>query len=258
MQIPFDKLQLPTCGLIAALLLGSTFLQSNLANAIDCFAECYPLRAESRRAALTCEVACEKKDPKNITYCPEYTPCILDCENRFPDEKMTDQVSKDEKIRCMGSCMTKYFKIGCEKPPPPQEGSPAGSGQRSSSVSGGQSDPAEIAKPRAPKARAVDPEKQISASGEGGAAFDGGGSASMLSTSSANPARETKDRNRQNTDSNGSDSRNQNSSATAMPKGSTPVEGLVEAMLADETELSLFVRVTRKYREKQNALQIIR
>lgn len=98
--------------LVPALLLG--FCVPAIAS--TCGSECRAFGDGTRKAALQCEVACERQDPAKVAYCKEYTPCLLACEERIPRETIVSAAVRDEKTACNGVCMSKFFRIGCAEP----------------------------------------------------------------------------------------------------------------------------------------------
>lgn len=205
------------------------------AEAAPCKEQCRGLAHLGRKARLYCELACEKKDPSTIEYCPEYTPCLLACEERLPTEQMANDSLRDEKTKCNGVCMTKYFKIDCQNAPPAR-GGPAGGGNASRGPLP-EAQPVDVVatarQSDAPPAK----QKEPPASSAGNAHAQNGTESSAASAQNTPQAKAGEP------------------IKISEPKESTPVAELVKSMLVDPAELGLFERVKRKYLEKWGALR---
>lgn len=218
----------------------------------------------TRRADLECEVACERKHPNELTFCPEFTPCLLECEKRFPKETS----SQEDIFRCAGPCSTKYLKLDCG-PPAPDHAPGGGDGSKGPGTASGGGAPSPILVPQGNSqiAGAKKPAPPESAAGSPAPTPAAAAAAPLPATAAPPPlpAQTT-------------------SAAVAPPfsptaslgdatpvlpprladkekelasgsRENTPLAELVRDSLADPGELTIFQIVTRKYREKTPLLQ---
>ena len=211
--------------------------------ASKCKDSCKSVKGVARKTQLVCEYSCEKNDPRTIEYCPEFLPCEIACEEKFPEEQIKTESENNEKIKCNGICFSKYFKIDCQQAPKMDSRANLGTGVGSNAQSFTNGGDADGALRNAKTDLAIQKTKNsgVIKGSTPPIAAPGGitGSASSMQAETLQP----------NTGVATAEVRAESITAVDSSTNSVATE-VAKAMLSEVPELSLFQRVTQKYREK--------